>query len=1583
MRNTRRGRRGGGGPLRATTATFVALADVHVATGADAAMTAATVQLLEVAVAAQAVAEPAVVAAAAAAAPLTACISGTEDAVDGLLACAGAVVTEALAVPPAARDTLVRAYTAMSAPALAAAAVGDAVRARGALDESTAAEYMYCLAAAGGLGSSGSGGAIAPHSPAAALYHDIMAAYVRDGAASGTSTAVAPLLLLRPSHTNALFLRAALEAGASADAERLHAALAAADGAATTALRSAIAADSARAAGGLDGVLRVGALFRGVTLASGMGGVYWEEQLAHACATAPSPDRPLGVARRAAAGTLLPTAAVFAAVLASPALRRTPEARLHAADMLAGAERVVHERLCEPLAALYAYDAARAAALHAVPVASLLRRGALGCTYVRACVAAEQLPAAQVALDFVGHGGLDASEEAAVNDLGGVAAVAASLPDRVSHALAPYLAVDAYIWPDKDDTTAAYTAVITALAGKGLSSSADRLCGELERSPAVAAALAPSPPDDASVISGGGGGGGGLGEGGEGADEDIEADSDEEAGTSVSIENTYKSLMVMYGLQGRVESARTAFESLQRVRTRIRALAALGAFAEEEAAAALSRGAGGGALLTSTPGGVGRGGAPAVSSPHLGASASPSSARSVTGDGAALAPPQLSSSVTALLGLDEVQVLEGVSMVVEMAVPLALPVLDDGGADGLDAMPAVQVVRPPADMSLRTVRRSHVAGATGAISMHHSSMSAARATADVKRQGGATMNRASALASSLQAERATSLNNLAPPPPPPLPPLPDGSSGGGVPAGAVDANGVAPRAPRASTSVAPAAGAAPSAAPGAAAGAAPSAAAGSTKAPAAGAKPAAKAPAPDARGRKSTVSAAVAPPAATSGGAPPDTTSTAPAPPTASAPAAAKAAGAVIGGGLLPVVEDAAVVSPGSEDDSDSTSDGCAAPVTAAAPTAAAVAPTAADDDAPEYLPPVAEPTEEEAHEAAVAALAEVEVEEVSDATAAPFNSLILAYAERGQLDLAVAVLTEMAADGVCPDSGTLVALILAYAASGQGGRARDVVATVAQVMVNVGASMDTVADVVNSVTVVAAQLYALGTDGRADLVVAVWDRWLAAVSPPEVVAALRRPPPLSPARAALYNVYLTALSTCLLVGDAAAAAAAAAATAAAASAGRPRAAASTPSLAAVATAAAAAATAAAAAVSPAALRDRILAVTLHDLMPQASTPGVVTASTLAAVALGLAATGNRAGARRLLGTAVEEYATGEGAGVPGGLLDAAGFAALVPALATADLTADLRGLLMHAALCALSAGLQPPPSVSAAAGRRSLAPAAAPCPLWRRRRRHTRVTRRPTSARRRQPSRAWRTCGTRRWRGALTAVGRCRRGRRGWRSRRRLRHPVTPSTPSRRLTTWAPFLPFCCAGRWYRRRPIAAVAAAAAARRGRGWLASTPRFGAAGLLRQRRRVRHRRLLTAPRRRRRGPAIWLPTYALPRWWAATGCRRRWRSCWARAAAVAAASCVQRTGQRQKRCRCCWRRWRLMLGRVACRLQGCACHLRWRRVWAWTAACGRQAVLPLTRRPASRRWRARWWLRRAHGAWRRGTLTTRHLWSCMV
>lgn len=537
----------------ATAATFVAIADAHAAV-ADTSSTSAIVAVANAAaMLASEVVAPAVAAIFGDGAELSAEAwlqfhqrasgqlfprSGRDDGVDYLLEAlrirpASQLQQVAqLTVPDAAHHALMRAYAATGQATAAMSVVNDLTRRRGQLDDDTLVEVMQTLSASGNL------------AEATNVYHDLLLQYTKSSGADAAFTtavfgkprvespapsvspppgasaaAAAPVLedasvsILRASRSHAVMLQVFLQNHAYSEAERLMAAIITLDTAVqqrvsysnTAAKASASSKSSAAATAAADGA-------SGAAVGSNMGVSLWAgilrslANLSDAGVVREVPDRMLEIARRMAQYPIFPHAGVYAAMLSSPALQVARGTAMKAVEALMLVERSQLENVGQHISTIFAGpSAASSSSAAAAPVAALSRhpislsphRGAVGCAYVHSCIGAEVLSNAQTALEYIDNGGFEKGAVPSLMDAFGALALTldaahASLADAspAQQAIAALKAVDPRVPADPADLSTAYDAVITQLAAKGLSSSADRVCAEMAASRILAQALA-------------------------------------------------------------------------------------------------------------------------------------------------------------------------------------------------------------------------------------------------------------------------------------------------------------------------------------------------------------------------------------------------------------------------------------------------------------------------------------------------------------------------------------------------------------------------------------------------------------------------------------------------------------------------------------------------------------------------------------------------------------------------------------------------------------------------------------------------------------------------------------------------------------------------------------------------------------------------------------------------------------------------------------------------------------------------------------------------------------------------------------
>lgn len=436
-----------------------------------------------------------------------------------------------MAVPDAAHHALMRAYAATGQATAAMSVVNDLTRRRGQLDDDTLVEVMQTLSASGNL------------SEATNVYHDLLLQYTKSSGADAAFTtavfgkprvespassvspppgasaaAAAPVLedasvsILRASRSHAVMLQVFLQNHAYSEAERLMAAIITLDTAVqqrvnysnTAAKASASSKTPAAAASASDGA-------SGAVVGSNMGVGLWAgilrslANLSDAGAARELPDRMLEIARRMAQYPIFPHAGVYAAMLSSPALQLARGTAMKAVEALMLVERSQLENVGQHISTIFAGPSATTASSAAAAPAALSRhpislsphRGAVGCAYVHSCIGAEVLSNAQTALEYIDNGGFEKGAVPSLMDAFGALALTldaahASLADAspAQQAIAALKAVDPRVPADPADLSNAYDAVITQLAAKGLSSSADRVCAEMAASRILAQALA-------------------------------------------------------------------------------------------------------------------------------------------------------------------------------------------------------------------------------------------------------------------------------------------------------------------------------------------------------------------------------------------------------------------------------------------------------------------------------------------------------------------------------------------------------------------------------------------------------------------------------------------------------------------------------------------------------------------------------------------------------------------------------------------------------------------------------------------------------------------------------------------------------------------------------------------------------------------------------------------------------------------------------------------------------------------------------------------------------------------------------------
>lgn len=113
---------------------------------------------------------------------------------------------------------------------------------------------------------------------------------------------------------------------------------------------------------------------------------------------------------------------------------------------------------------------------------------------------------------------------------------------------------------------------------------------------------------------------------------------------------------------------------------------------------------------------------------------------------------------------------------------------------------------------------------------------------------------------------------------------------------------------------------------------------------------------------------------------------------------------------------------------------------------------------------------------------------------AVAFNERLTKPSSMSQPDSVRTVLEDMQTEPSCPDVVTAVAAVQAFALAGLGHRTVDVLATVGQVMLNVGATITAMVDVVLHAKVVAAVMSSLACEGHGHGVMLVWKSYQNAV---------------------------------------------------------------------------------------------------------------------------------------------------------------------------------------------------------------------------------------------------------------------------------------------------------------------------------------------------------------------------------------------------------------------------------------------------------------------------------------------------------
>jgi pentatricopeptide repeat protein len=244
---------------------------------------------------------------------------------------------------------------------------------------------------------------------------------------------------------------------------------------------------------------------------------------------------------------ILPSETLLSLILAAKSLRPTPAETITMVDSLAAMERDLMQIMRGHASSVFDLVPSAASSFAKLPYPLPHLTGTAGCNYVLSCVAADQMQLAQSSLATCAAGGMDAERVNTALSIMGLVDPKTVLaqPQDPAYAAA---AVDPRMWPNKAALAAAYSSVITALAARGFCSMADRLCLDMEDS-----VLSHTDEDGGlapPILSSHG----------------TKNTSQISAEIASTFESTYKSLMVMYGLQGRVSFAKSAFENVQRMR---------------------------------------------------------------------------------------------------------------------------------------------------------------------------------------------------------------------------------------------------------------------------------------------------------------------------------------------------------------------------------------------------------------------------------------------------------------------------------------------------------------------------------------------------------------------------------------------------------------------------------------------------------------------------------------------------------------------------------------------------------------------------------------------------------------------------------------------------------------------------------------------------------------------------------------------------------------------------------------------------------------------------------------------------------
>jgi pentatricopeptide repeat protein len=445
--------------------------------------------------------------------------SNQDDAIDVLLYQQALVNEHKLAYSLYTHRLLARAYTVMDQPALACSVLSDMARTSGCVDDGVLCEILPALAQNGSLVSW------------LPVYDDVILHYGVQNKASDT-----PSNILRPALMNNLVVRLLVEHEHIAEADALVRKLVDASAQTQHHLRSLCSPGAPiRSEQFAEVAFSFSTMCAGYPVAADIGKAFLETCLAARCNSEASIIGLQHFLQLAQQIPVLPSPVMFAALLTSAILKRNAPLQLEYVDFLTKSERAQYNQCIPLIASVFAPESLRLPFESSLVASLSVHRGAVGCAFIRACTMVPQLPTAQAALTLVQAGGLDADDADKLLNVSWMTPVSAAVQPLVDHVLS----IDPHLWASKMDLNSAFKAVITALASAGMTGAADELCRSMEGAQVYASeSMGPSAM------------GALLGD------------------ASISVEDTYKSLMVTYGLQGRVESAKTAFESLQRIRQR-------------------------------------------------------------------------------------------------------------------------------------------------------------------------------------------------------------------------------------------------------------------------------------------------------------------------------------------------------------------------------------------------------------------------------------------------------------------------------------------------------------------------------------------------------------------------------------------------------------------------------------------------------------------------------------------------------------------------------------------------------------------------------------------------------------------------------------------------------------------------------------------------------------------------------------------------------------------------------------------------------------------------------------------------------